>query len=122
MKKYFPAFIVCAVTTIFLIKVIPGITKNDRCDAYDEFLLWSFNGVVVQKYIDTEQHSYKTVVIRDLENGIFNKVIIDSYISNLYNEINLNDTLYKKVQNDSVFKITNRNKVLISKVDFGCNR
>lgn len=122
MNKLFRIIMVSLVIIIFLIRVIPEFKKNDRCDAYDEFLLMSFNGVVYQKYIDYKQHSYKTVLIRNFENGKIEKIVIDSYISGLYNDIYITDTIYKEVHKDSIFKIRNGQKFLITKVDFGCNR
>lgn len=122
MGKRFKIIMFCVVLTLFLIRVIPDISKNDRCDAYDEFLLRSVNGVVFQKYIDSTQHSYKTIIIKNFEFGKIEKIIIDFYISELYNQINVNDTIYKEVHSDSVFKTNKGQKFLISKVDFGCNR
>ena len=113
---------VSLVIIIFLIRVVPLLKKNVRCDAYDEFLQMSFNGVVYEKFIDYEQHSYKTVIFRNFEKPTSAKILLDLDLSELYNNINVTDTIYKEVNNDSVFKIRNMQKFLISKVDFGCNR
>jgi hypothetical protein len=96
--------------------------KNVRCDAYDEFLQMSLNGVVIQKYIDYKQHSYKTILVKNFENQTVEKILLDFDLSELYNNINVTDTIYKEVHNDSVFRGRNGQKILISKVDFGCSR
>ena len=122
MNKLLRIMMVSLVIIIFLIRVVPLLKKNVRCDAYDEFLQMSFNGVVYEKFIDYEQHSYKTVIFRNFEKPTSAKILLDLDLSELYNNINVTDTIYKEVNNDSVFKIRNMQKFLISKVDFGCNR
>lgn len=122
MAKWFKIFMALAVLTVFLIRVIPDIKKLGSCEHYDQFLLVSYDGVVLRKYIDADEHSYKTIVVKNLSDGSVEKIIIDSYIPDLYNGINVNDTIYKEVQNDSVFKIIDGRRRLLLKADFGCVR
>lgn len=122
MSKYLKIIVVCGVIIIFLTRVIPLLRKNVRCDAYDQFLSISLNGVVNQKYIDYSQHSYKTIIYKNFEDSAFKKVLFDFDLSGLYDYINVTDTIYKEAHNDSIFKLTNGKRVLISKADFGCER
>ena len=68
IKYVFQIIMACVVTTIFLIKVIPLMRKNVRCDVYDEFSQKSFNGLILEKYIDSTEHSYKTIILKQFEN------------------------------------------------------
>jgi len=122
MRKYFTIAMVCVVITVFLIRVVPLIRKNVRCDTYDKFVLGLIDGVVEQKYIDSSQHGYKTVELRSLKDSALEKMFFDFDLTELYDSINVTDTLYKGANSDSVFRLTNGQRILISKADFGCKR
>ena len=122
MSKYFKIVLACAALVVFLFRVVPLMRKNVRCDAYNQFLLLSLNGVVDQKYIDSSQHSYKTVIIKNIKDSALEKVLLDFDLSGLYDHINVTDTIYKDIHDDNVFKSINGKKILISKADFGCQR
>ena len=46
----------------------------------------SLNGVVTGKYIDSSEHSYKTVIIRNLKDSITNKLILDFDTTDVFNK------------------------------------
>ena len=123
MKKYINLIIIASLLIFVLLKhVIPFLKENTRCKIYDEFLLKSFDGYVFQKFIDYNEHSYKTIIIKNFDNSKIEKILLTFDMSNLYNKINVNDTIYKELHNDSVFIIRGKQKKLLSKVDFGCIR
>lgn len=122
MNKYIRIIMVCVVTVVFLIKVVPLMRKNVRCDALDQFLAMSFKGIVNQKYIDSSQHSYKTVVLYNFEDSVSKKIFFDFDLNDSFDKINVRDTIYKDIHNDSIFKLINRQKIFISKIDYGCER
>jgi hypothetical protein len=123
MKKYIQVLIPIGLFLIFLIKVIiPQFSINTECVKYDEFLLMSFNGVILQKYIDSTQHSYKTIVIKNFGNTKPQELLLDFDRTNTYNMLKIHDTIYKEIHNDSLFIVRNNQKRLLSKIDFGCAR
>lgn len=104
----------------FLIVVIPDLFENTRCNVYDEFLSTAFEGVVVQKFIDSSQHSNKVVTIKDQENSRIQRILFDLEINHAFEKIKINDTLVKENGKDSIFKIKNSKKTFLTVVDFGC--
>ncbi len=122
MKKYYKLIIPAILLILFLIKVLPLMNVNSRCVTYDNFLNKYYNGVVVKKYIDSSEHSYKTVEIKNFGNSEVDKLILDFDTTALYRRLNLNDSIYKQTGNDSMFLILSGRKIFISRVDFGCRR
>lgn len=122
MKKYYKLIIPAILLILFLIKVLPLMDVNSRCVTYDDFLNEYYNGVVVKKYIDSSEHSYKTVEIKNFGNSEVDKLILDFDTTDLYDRLNLNDSIYKQTGKDSIFFILSGRKVFISRADFGCRR
>ena len=122
MLKYFRILVIIVLFVTFLIKIIPVMSINSRCVDYDNFLKISLNGVVIKKYIDSTQHSYHTIEIKNFENLKIERIILDLDTSDLFTNINVNDMVYKVINSDSVFRIKNNQKIFLSKVDFGCTR
>lgn len=120
MKKYYKIVIPGILLVLFLIKIIPLMNINSRCVTYDDFLNESFYGRVINKYIDSSQHSYMTVEILNLKDSVVKKLILDFDTTNLFNVLKLKDTIYKKKNDDSLFRIISGKKDFISRVDFGC--
>ncbi len=50
------------------------------------------------------------------------KLILVYEMSGLYDKITIKDSVYKDMNNDSLFIIKNGQKQLLSKIDFGCTR
>lgn len=123
MKKYLKIIIPILLLVIFIIKVIiPQSSINSRCVTYEEFLQIRLNGIVTDKYVDSSQHSYKTVEVRNFKDSMINKLILDFDTTNLFSHISLHDTIYKEENKDSIFIIKREHKYFLSKVDFGCVR
>lgn len=107
--------------SFFLLCIFPFIKQafQSNCNAYQDFLKDSYNGIVVKKYINREQHSYKTVEIKNLTDSKINVFLLDFDISCFYDKININDTIYKEHGNNTIY-LTNKNGKSISVLDFGC--
>ncbi len=123
MKNYFKIIIPVLLVIVFIVKVIiPQSKINSRCVTYDKFLSIKLNGVVINKYVDSSQHSYKTIEVMDLKDSTVIKLILDFDTTNLFNHISLHDTIYKGKNEDSIFVIKGERNYFLSKVDFGCVR
>ena len=121
-KKYITILMVCVTMLLFFRDACKAVKVNSRCIHYDNFLSMSINSVVFQKYIDSSQHSYLTVITKNIETSTLDRLNLDFDTTDLYNKINISDTIYKAVGKDSVFLIKDKQKNYLSKIDFGCTR
>ena len=119
--KYFKIIVGCIVFITFIIFVISQLKINSRCVTYKEFYSISLHGIIINKYIDSSQHSYNTLEIKDFGNSEVKKILLDFDTTNLFDKIQINDTMYKEINKDSVFVIKNKEKKLLSIVDFACD-
>ena len=122
MKKNLKIILYCCVFVPVLIALINLLGKNSRCVTYDEFLKLTLNGVVINKYIDSSQHSFETVEIKNLNDSEVNKIILDLDTTDLFDKISVYDTIFKEENKDSVFVMKGKQKYFLTKVDFGCVR
>jgi len=89
-------FIIVFPIVLVVIFFTSGPSSNfNRCEIVEHFKEREYKGIVVDKYIDTEQHATETVI---LQNGKSILKIYDfSYLNkNNYNQIQNNDSLSKK--------------------------
>lgn len=61
------------------------------------------------------------IILRTLKDNKTDTLFLVCDTTNSYNIIQKNDTLFKEPKNDSLFKIKDRQLVLINKIDFGCD-
>jgi hypothetical protein len=106
----------------FIIQVIPQFAINTRCVVYDDFLKLSLNGIVKSKYIDSSNHSFPTIEIKNFKSNNTEKLLLDLDTTNLYNQLNIGDTIFKSKNKDAIFRIESHKQYFISKVNFGCSR
>jgi uncharacterized ion transporter superfamily protein YfcC len=57
---------------------------------------WDLNGVVVDKYIDEQNHNYEILVIKDIKSNISVKNIFNNDESIFFEYVQINDTLKKE--------------------------
>lgn len=95
---------------LFLIVVIPDLSRDTNCEFFNEFISLRLNGVVVQKYIDSSQHSNEVVVIEQFDSLRLQKVIFDLDRNGSFEKIKIHDTLFKEFKNDTIFKIKSNQK------------
>ena len=103
-------------------KIISELRINTECVLYDDFVKLKISGIVSKKYIDSLEHNYPTLELKDFSGRASNKITLQLETSDLFNKIKISDTMFKERNTDSVFVIRSRQKELLSKVDFGCIR
>ena len=106
----------------FIIKIIPQFSINTRCVVYEDFLKLSLNGIVISKYIDSSNHSFPTIEIKNFKSTNTEKLLLDLDTSNVYNRLNIGDTVFKSKNSDTIFRVESKKQYFISKVNFGCSR
>jgi len=122
IRKVYYIILPVVLFLFFIIRfLIPELSKDSRCIIYKEFLKIGLDGVVLKKYIDSSQHSFPTVEIKNLNDFKIEILNLNLDTSGIYNKINLNDTLSKETGKDEVFVIKGKEKVLLSRIDFGCS-
>ena len=90
---------------VFLYFIIKGTidSSHSSCDVLELFKQYKYNGLIIKKYIDSAEHSTKTVIIEN-----FNKPIPDTLTlldwdrTNFFYKINKNDTIIKDSGSNSV--------------------
>lgn len=106
----------------FFIQIIPQFSINTRCVVYDDFLKLSLNGIIISKYIDSSNHSFPTIEIKNFKSTNTEKLLLDLDTSNLYNQLHIGDTVLKPKNGDTIFRLESNKLHFISKVNFGCSR
>jgi len=96
-----------AITVFFLF--VPYLDRIDfnyyDCIQYDNFLSIKFEGVVIDKGIDTINHNNKYIVLPD-SNTNRNR-IYEHNLYHLYDSISLGDIIVKRQQSDTIFIFRN---------------
>jgi len=124
MKKriIFKILLIVVFFVWFIIQIIPQFSINTRCVVYDDFLKLSLDGIVISKYIDSSNHSFPTIEIKNFKLANTEKLLLDLDTSNLYNRLSIGDTVLKSKNDDTVFRLESNKQYFISKVNFGCSR
>jgi hypothetical protein len=124
-RKYFvlaysDVVIAPIVISLFVFLCISYPSLNDSaCDAFKIFKAQKFNAIVINKYIDKEQHSCPTLILKI--NGKTEKyadLVFDR--TNFFEFVKNGDTLNKN-NNDSLLHIRNLNLDTAFALNFGCN-
>lgn len=100
----------------FLI-LIPSF-EEDICTELAEFRKIELNGKIIDKYINSSEHSYPMIIVgnKNLHNDTLN---FDSDTTNFFHFIQIDDDVQKKL-NDNLIFVTRLNTVYKIKIDFGC--
>ncbi len=106
---------------IFIIAISPFVMNaiNSQCNAFTEFLNTPYNGIVANKYVNFQNHSAQTVQIKNLKYGYTTIWILDFNVTNFYESININDTIFKEIGKDTVYIINKAGKQPYV-IDYGC--
>ena len=108
---------------IAFIFLVAGSIKKDNemaCDSYKDFKKSAFNYLLVNKYIDSTQHSYPTLILEDKNGNQFKDFDLVSYNSSLFDLLSVGDSINKEKQTDLV-RIKNSRIDTTVKVDFDCD-
>ncbi len=120
-SKRIRLFIVGSVLIFFVVKTIVEIS-HARCDVLKEFLNNEFNGLVVNKYIDSTSHSTKTIVIKNFDRetpDFFTLLEWDE--SGFYYKVDKNDTILKE-RGKNIVHVKNGIRHFADTLYFGCER
>ena len=104
----------------------PGIKEiiksfNAECDTYKTFLQLTYQGIVIKKYIDSSEHSFHTVEIKNFKDSAIQKLTLDFVKTDFVWQINPGDSIYKNRNSDTVYLFNKGSKRLYS-LNFGCNQ
>jgi hypothetical protein len=110
------SFIGLLIGTIFFI--FTGISNT--CSAYRDFKNYEYNYIVVNKYIDSTQHSYPTLILRDSLGNQFSSTDLNFDRSGLFDILSIGDSIEKKTGTGLV-TVSNSKLDTTIMVDFGCN-
>lgn len=105
---------------LFVINFFPSLSEAN-CIKDEEFKKIELNGVVEKKYIDSSQHSYPMIEVRQFDVDILVVINLVGDIINSFDKIQINDTV-KKSREDNSISLRRKEGELVISVDFGCNR
>ncbi len=106
---------------IFIIKIIFESSKA-RCEVLNDFMKSHYDGLITAKYIDSTDHSTKTVVIKNFRDGTSDTLkLLDWDKSNVYDLLNNNDTVFKR-QGSNIIYLGNKGGKSSYILNFGCDR
>ena len=108
---------------ILFIVFVAGTIKEDNaalCNSYEDFKSDTYDYLVINKYIDSNQHSYPTLVLQYKDGYQFKNTDFDFDKSNLFNFLSVGDSI-KKEKGAAIIRVINRKVDTTFKVDFGCD-
>jgi len=118
MKRFVIGVIFIGTFFLLVNKFLPTL-KDSECISLGKFKKLDINGYVTKKYIDSTQHSFPFIEVKQFASDTIVKVGLVGDKSNSYNLILVGDTIVKKMGSEF---IRLKNSVMESnvKVDFGC--
>lgn len=122
MKKHKISFII--VFGFLLFYIIQGVIEEIHapCDILNEFMNYDFNGIIIDKFVDSTDHSTKTVIIKNFnQNNLDTLKLLDWDESGVYYKMKLNDTIFKKEGTNTIY-LSNKYGKSDYILDFGCNK
>lgn len=108
---------------ILFIVFVAGTIKDDNaalCNSYKDFKSDTYDYLVINKYIDSNEHSYPTLVLQYKDGYQFKNTDLDFDKSNLFNFLSVGDSI-KKEKGSAIVRVINRKVDTTFKVDFGCD-
>jgi hypothetical protein len=109
------------ISFIFLISSVVKTVSNAPCDRFNEFKDYKYDYLILNKYLDTTQHSYPTLILQDATGNKFvnQDLILDR--SELFDFLTIGDSI-KKQQGTVLVNIINSKTDTTFEVDFGCDK
>jgi hypothetical protein len=108
---------------ILFIVFVAGTIKEDNValsDSYKDFKSDTYDYLVINKYIDSNEHSYSTLVLQNKAGYQFKNTELDFDKSNLFNFLSVGDSIKKK-KGTAIVRVINKKVDTTFKVDFGCD-
>lgn len=90
-------------------------------ESYEYTIKNEYNGVVVDKFIDSSNHATKTVKLL-VGDRFQNWGTIGTDVSGIYDYIMINDSVSKSAGSDSLYIFRVNAKTAVFKLDFNCDR
>ena len=95
------------------------INQDIRCHIKEEMEKTEFNGIVLKKLLDYNNHGYPEIEFKSLSNSKIIKVYFIREESGFFNNIQIGDTVCKKVGS---LKITSSSKNIRDSLFYNCQK
>lgn len=107
------------VFTFLVFSSFPSFIES-ACNSFKDFKSYKYDYLVIDKYVDSTEHSYPTLILQDAKgNKIKNQDLRMDY-SGLFNLIRIGDSL-KKENGDSIVNVINGGLDTMIESNFGCD-
>ena len=90
------------------------------CNSYKDFKSYAYDYVVVNKYIDSSEHSYPTLILQDKKGNSLQNVDLIFDKSDLFDFLSIGDSIKKGTGTD-IIRVLNSKIDTTFKVNFGCD-
>ncbi len=108
-------FIIAQVVFVILFFALWFLAPSGNCEAENSLKKEKFNGNVVKKYIDREQHLYPTLKLAN-----YNRIVVVDYDkSGFYPFVQIGDSLIKEKGSLDIRLIRNELDTVFT-IDYGC--
>jgi len=92
-----------------------ALNDSYACSKSDEFRKMEYSGIVSKKFIDQENHRFRTILFKE---DVSDMVLADD-TSSFYVFVNPGDSIVKK-KNDDYVSLFRASKIYTFKIYFGC--
>ena len=93
--------------------------NDGACNRFKDFKSYKYDYLVINKYLDSNEHSYPTLILQDGKGDRFqNQDLIDDN-SGLFQFLSVGDSIQKR-KGDSVVNVIRNKLDTTIKVNFGC--
>lgn len=120
MRRDITKYIILAIIVFLVFYFLIPSVNYSNCINAERFMKSSFEGIVVNKYLDNQQHSVPTIEVLN-DHGQVNKLYLFGEYSGLYESISLHDTIVKSKGSSNVFKQRNGAFEFFHRADFNCD-
>ena len=93
--------------------------RQVTCDLYKQHKIASFEGIVVEKFIDEKEHSFPFIYISNYKDNHLEKLNL-FYDTNAYKVIRLKDTIVKIKNDPWLYKKDKKSLIKLTVVTYGC--
>lgn len=120
MKRTIIGILLVTILFFLIVCLLPTL-KDSECIWNNELKKIKLNGVVTKKYIDSTNHSFPFLEIKQFVSDTVIKVGLVGDTSNAYNIISVGDTIAKTKGSNLILLQNSQGKTVV-KIDFGCNK
>ncbi|PWU02597.1 MAG: hypothetical protein C5B52_05080 [Bacteroidetes bacterium] len=117
--KFIIGILVVSLFFLYIYLALPSMEEG-ACNEYLEFSKLELNGVVIAKYFDSMQHSYPTVIIKNIDSAKLITLNLVNDTSNSYLSIIVDDAIYKPKNQIEIMVKRKGGNSFTKKIDFGC--